>query len=342
MTDARLQEIVERLGAVADLPRIKVVQRLAGGRNSRAYRVDSDRGPLFLKVYPPREMDSRPRLRSEWAFLRFAWAAGIRAVPQPIVADQELGLGIYAFVDGRTLRADEIADSHVDQALRFIEALNRLRAEPEAAELPPASEACFSFAEHLQRVERRVAALAGIAGEDVVDREAAELVATRLAPAWAAVKRRVSQQARAASFADEPPLPPQQRCLSPSDFGFHNALVRPCGEVVFHDFEYAGWDDPAKLVVDFFHQPEVAVPSRYRDAFQSRLGACLGLPSLHAARTAALEPVLAVKWVCIALNDFLVAGDDRRRFADADADPSERKRIQLQLARTLLRRLEEE
>jgi len=51
-------------------------------------------------------------------------------------------------------------------------------------------------------------------------------------------------------------LPADETCLSPSDFGFHNALVDPSGALSFLDFEYAGRDDPAKPVSDFFCQPK--------------------------------------------------------------------------------------
>ena len=44
----------------------------------------------------------------------------------------------------------------------------------------------------------------------------------------------------------------QYRTLSPSDFGFHNALRTPAGTMVFLDFEYFGWDDPAKTGFGFF------------------------------------------------------------------------------------------
>src|SRR5258708_29751946 len=40
-------------------------------------------------------------------------------------------------------------------------------------------------------------------------------------------------------------------------FGFHNALLRPSQELCFLDFEYAGHDDPAKMVGDFFSQPAI-------------------------------------------------------------------------------------
>ena len=39
--------------------------------------------------------------------------------------------------------------------------------------------------------------------------------------------------------------------ISPSDFGFHNALRTNTGPVFF-DFEFSGWDDPAKTIIDFF------------------------------------------------------------------------------------------
>ena len=41
-----------------------------------------------------------------------------------------------------------------------------------------------------------------------------------------------------------------ERTLSPSDFGFHNALKRSDGRIVFLDFEYFGWDDPAKMTAE--------------------------------------------------------------------------------------------
>ncbi len=40
--------------------------------------------------------------------------------------------------------------------------------------------------------------------------------------------------------------------VSPSDFGFHNALLDDGGAISFLDFEYSGRDDPAKLDLRFF------------------------------------------------------------------------------------------
>ena len=53
----------------------------------------------------------------------------------------------------------------------------------------------------------------------------------------------------------------EELILSPSDFGFHNTLLASDGALKFFDFEYAGWDDPAKTAADFLRQPRHYIPS---------------------------------------------------------------------------------
>ena len=79
-------------------------------------------------------------------------------------------------------------------------------------------------------------------------------------------------QAAACGLYLDRPLDPADRCVSPSDFGFHNALREPSGRLRFIDFEYAGWDDPAKLVCDFFCQPAVPAPAGAFDRFAAAVG----------------------------------------------------------------------
>ena len=59
----------------------------------------------------------------------------------------------------------------------------------------------------------------------------------------------------------------EEKSLSPSDFGFHNMLIDKNGRLRFIDFEYAGWDDPAKIICDFFCQPKFPVPMNWMDSF---------------------------------------------------------------------------
>jgi hypothetical protein len=183
--------------------------------------------------------------------------------------------------------------------------------------LAPASEACFSLAEHIATVERRVARLAGLDADAPHAKQAQRFVAEALLPAWTAVKARLTNDARAAGLQIGRALRPGDCCLSPSDFGFHNALADANDRVTFLDFEYAGLDDPAKLVSDFFCQPEIPVPLHYHSRFLMRLADGLELNDAGRARTRILLDAYRVKWSCILLNDFLPAGAARRTFADA-------------------------
>ncbi|MFX9699951.1 hypothetical protein ABTP10_19680, partial [Acinetobacter baumannii] len=63
-------------------------------------------------------------------------------------------------------------------------------------------------------------------------------------------------------------IDPSARCLSPSDFGFHNAVQRPEGQIVFVDFEYFGWDDPVKLTCDFMLHPGMDLPDDLAQRFR--------------------------------------------------------------------------
>lgn len=147
----------------------------------------------------------------------------------------------------------------VRQALAFLSQLNAARQSPAAAGIPIASEACFSVAEHLATVDRRVARLQNIEPISAVDQEAIAFVNQELRPAWQQIRTSIESQAARAITTD---LPRSNWCLSPSDFGFHNAMLAPDGQLRFFDFEYAGWDDPAKLASDFFCQPQLPSPWR--------------------------------------------------------------------------------
>ena len=90
-------------------------------------------------------------------------------------------------------------------------------------------------------------------------------------------------------------------------------------DITFIDFEYAGRDDPAKLVCDFFCQPEVPVPLAHFDTFASGVAAALDLDARHIARMRLLLDAYRIKWTCIMLNDFLPLDAARRAFADQGA-----------------------
>ncbi len=201
--------------------------------------------------------------------------------------------------------------------------------------MPLASEACFSLLEHLKCVAERVRRLERVEAGDPIDQEAVKFIRKSLIPAWTEVADRVRRSAHADWVALDEAISRRAWRLSPSDFGFHNALTTADGRTRFFDFEYAGWDDPARMVCDFFCQPAVPVPLDYLDRFAASVSADSEEPDATLARIRLLFPVYRIKWCCILLNDFLLGGDRRRRFA-LSGDAQERKARQLAKARLAL------
>lgn len=312
------------------------VQGLASGGNNRVFRVDTGGKPWLLKAYFRHPDDTRDRLGAEYAFSRFAWNRGIRCVPQPVDCDPEHALGLYEYVVGRPPAAQDIAEPAVSAALGFWKALNAHRDHDEARQLPNASESCFTLDEHVRCLRRRIDTLRSMQGGPGLQDEAREFATTALSGAAIRSIDAAIGQARTMGISTDRPLTLSQRCISPSDFGFHNALLSTSGELRFLDFEYAGWDDPAKMVCDFFCQPAVPVPLQFFDAFVEMVSAPLGQSEDCRRRVQMLMPLYRLKWCCIILNDFLPVGARRRRFAREGMATDERKSQQLQKARAAL------
>lgn len=313
LNEADLLAAARRLCAGAGCAAPRALVQLAGGKNNRVFRLDLDDGSArVLKCYHADPRDPRDRLGAEWAFLRYVWQRGSRVVPQPLGFERETHTALYTQVAGRKLGAAEISKDHVSQAAAFICAANSAPREVEA--LKPGSEACFSLGDHLATVDRRVARLSTLDASAPHLERAELLVKTRLVPAWEAVRAAIL-----AAKEIDAALPLAAQCISPSDFGFHNALVDGEGRASFIDFEYAGRDDPAKLVCDFFCCPEIQVPLRYRAAFIDDLARGLGLDAAFRQRCDLLLDAYRIKWTCIILNDFLPVDAARRAFADRGA-----------------------
>jgi hypothetical protein len=302
---------------------------IGGGRNSQVFRLEAADGHTFaLKAYFRHPGDSRDRLGTEFRALKFLWEHGLRSIPKPVALDPENALGLYEFIEGP--RPEVPTQNHVEEAFAFLASLRPLAALPAAAAFPPASEACFSFKEMADNVQTRFDCLAAVDPDLAHGSGLASFIEDALRPAWETLWAEC--QAEFPEFDQE--LPMAERVLSPSDFGFHNALQRN-GHLVFLDFEYFGWDDPAKMLADFLLHPGMDLTVEHRRRFAEGLLDRLAIPGLR-RRARLAFPLFGIKWCLILLNEFLPGVLDRRAFADRDALP-ERERQAAQLAKTRLK-----
>lgn len=306
----------------------------AAGGNNRNYRLETSDGVFAVKQYFRHEGDVRDRLAAEFDFLVYAAKAAPGLTPVPLAMDAVNSLALYEFIEGHPYRAGQIGWEQVARAAWFFRALNDVAARPAATALPVASEACFSITGHLALIGSRLERLRALDATRDEDRAARELI-ERIHAHWIPLAQGVVAASQRAGHDPDADLDTAQRCVSPSDFGFHNALARTDGSPCFLDFEYAGWDDPAKMTGDFFAQLAVPVPQDLFDRFIAEAARSFPRPGELIRRARLLRPVYQVKWCCIALNIFLPVNLARRRFACPGLDESELKQAQLAKAARL-------
>lgn len=324
-----------RLGReVADVCRLS-------GRNSRVYRVTCTSGETYaVKLYLRRRPDERDRLAAEFAGLNFLWDHGVRCVPRPLIALPEANLAVYDYVEGAAIGPGSASGQDIDQAVEFLGVLEALKERPGATDLPSAAEACFSFQAIVESIEERLRRLQRAQPDDRAAVGFRAFVADALPSALRTVAAWSASRARTFGFAFAAPIDLAARTLSPSDFGFHNALRARGGSLVFLDFEYFGWDDPAKMVADFLLHPAMRLSEDLKHRFVvgvlRRLSRHPGLDR----RVEIVYPLLGLKWCVILLNEFLPEHLARRGFAeDEGPDAGQAQAEQLDKACTLLDRV---
>ena len=307
-------------------------ERVGAGRNSRVYRVRCGEAEYAAKFYFKPTADGRDRLQVEYSGLEFLWQRGLRSIAQPVRADAARQVALYQFVRGEPVAASDVSAGDIDQLLSFVAELKAIEADAQARALNPAAEAFFTVAGVMSNLRQRLARLEALDAQGAAYDALRRFLGERFKPALRALGERAT-----AGAGDE--LAWEYRTLSPSDLGFHNALRAAGGRLVFLDFEYFGWDDPAKTLSDCLLHPMMRLAPERRKQMAAGFDRIFGADPGWSGRVKALHPLFALKWCMIMLNEFRLDQIERRRYVDRNAEEIQVIQMrQLESARALLER----
>jgi len=320
---------------------VTALERIGDGRNSRVYRFICDGSDSYVvKFYHRHGADPRDRLEAEFSGLRFLWENGVRCVPRPLAAERDSAYAIYSYVEGRRISHQEVTPADVRYAVRFLAMLEGLKGSRDSHELPPASEACFSLRDIVGTIASRWEKLAAVPRDERPYDELRSFLEHRFAPAFEGVVDWCASQMDRWGLSLDSEVPYPERTLSPSDFGFHNALRTDDGQIVFLDFEYFGWDDPAKMISDFLLHPAMELSGELKRQFMAYVLNFFPERELLSRRVKIVYPLFGLKWCLILLNEFRPEDLDRRGFASTQGlDVARLQMEQLRKSRRMLRTL---
>jgi hypothetical protein len=289
--------------------RIASVKWITRGGNSGLLKIASESGEKYaLKLYPGRT--GHDRLGSEFNGLKLIKANNVVEVPLPFQEHSELNAAMYEWIEGGAVNQPK--DDHIRQALDFLDSLHGLRGHLDFLDFQNASAAFLSGADFEEQLWERFNSLIQFAPEYP---EMYQYLQNELMPIMEKIIDRTHSEWRIEPGYCEP-LPRTKQTLSPSDFGFHNAIERSNGELVFIDFEYFGWDDPVKIIADFDFHPGMELDANLKQQWIDGAIKIYGKEVLDRLRL--VWPMIGLSWCLILLNEYR---DDiwlRRCAADAD------------------------
>lgn len=277
------------------LQRDFAVTPLQGGANNQGFCVSTDTQRFFLKRFADSD-SAKQKLEQEQRFATVLYQHGIRHIPQPLAQHSALRLSLFSFIEGTPVR--QLQAWHLAAALDFVRQINQpnLRRQLQSPKpaLTLAAESPATLADFCHIVERRLQRLSAVVGQ------ASDCCQPALQQLLTDIGKQLTALSQDLPASWQWPL--DRSYLSPSDFGFHNAIERE-HSLYFIDFEYAGCDSLWKLFSDFFAQPAVPVPLHYAAEFLRQ--PLFDELAQQPATLLQIYQLTQLKWSLLMLNEFL-------------------------------------
>ncbi len=296
-----------------------------GRGNSRIFMLSMVNGDkCALKIYPDLQSDRRTRLETEFSACTILAKAGF-PVTNALAKDENLNWAIYSWIDGHVI--DKPDHVFIETCVEFIKRLALMsRATDQFRQFSEASEACLSGLEITKQIEKRLSRL-----NEVNAAPLADFLENDFMPVFVqAVKS--AKIITGNTFQNT--LDSSLRIPSPSDFGAHNAIRNERGQITFIDFEYFGWDDPVKLVADFYWHPAMNLSEEVRGQWIDKVRGIFTNDLLIEKRLEAYLPLFGLRWCLILLNEFLPERLAKRIHADHAKETDSQSILSLQLKKS--------
>jgi hypothetical protein len=283
------------------------LELIKGRGNSKIYKLKFPNSQYgVLKIYPDRQLDSRNRIETEFKAIDLLEKSGL-SVPKALAMNTDINWAVYSWVEGSPRECDDV---FIEEAANFILKLTILSKDHKNLKnVSQASEACLSGVELERQINDRFKLLKSISDENL-----RIFLDEVFYPVYMNIIK-IAKSIMGSEFENSIPLSLQ--VISPSDFGSHNAIKDLSGKTVFIDFEYFGWDDPVKLISDFYWHPAMNLTFNQQDKWLSRIKNIFLNDHNFDKRLTAYFPLFGLRWCLILLNEFLPNRISQRIHADS-------------------------
>jgi len=285
-------------------------KRFYVGRNNQVWLISTYKKKYIIKIYPFSKKNSKSRLIKEVNFLNILEKNKLNSVPKILDINKKKNIAMYTFLPGKKIKKINI--NYINQCADFITKINSLKITKKFKKFPYAADSCLSIKDHLFCVDRRIHQFNKLVPKTLLEKKVCSFLKHKIFPEWQKVRNEINLKFTNTEIQEK--IEKNQLIVSPSDFGFHN-IIENKKKLFFFDFEYAGWDDPAKLICDFICQPDFFLKKNYSTRFIKKISLILPKPYQTIRRTKEIIPVHRIKWCLVLLNEFIKHNKTRRKHA---------------------------
>ncbi len=266
---------------------------IKGGLNSKTYLLDLKKKKLVLKIYGDK---SRSKIKREKLFYNYLIKINNPNIINPLFFDVKKNFALFPYIPGKKIK--KIEKKHLLELLQFLKSINKKK---KLTNLPLAIDGINDRNQHIKLCEKKINELKKIKVNYCLKKDFTYFLKKKLIPKFTELKERFNNT----EFKNLKKLKinKNQLVISPSDLGFHN-IIYSKKKLVFFDFEYAGLDDPIKLICDFFCQPDQYLSVAQKEIFIKNFFFKSYTLSQIKSYTKIFLPFHRLKWCCIILNVF--------------------------------------
>tara|TARA_B100001057_G_scaffold501283_1_gene623178 strand:- start:21194 stop:22183 length:990 start_codon:yes stop_codon:yes gene_type:complete len=276
---------------------IKKIRTIRSGKNSKVYKINIDKKIIVLKSYYG---DKKQRIKKEFQFYKYLNQLKIKNVVTPLFFDFKNNFVILPYITGNKIQ--KINDKHITQFSNFINKINQKKVGSKKIKL--AVEGINNRKDYITICNNRIKKLKTVNKKSLINRKFHSFLNKKIIPKFETIKNELNKKKIFHDISHK--LNKKDMIISPSDFGFHNAIESK-KKIFFFDFEYAGYDDPVKLICDFYCQPNQKVSHKQKEKFKKLIIRKYKTHKKLDYLISQLLPLHYLKWCCIILNEFIIA-----------------------------------
>ena len=293
-----------------------IIETIVAGKNNLVEKIFYKKKIFIYKKYLKDQGNgiNYSRYKSETSFINLLTSKNIKNLPLILATDPYSQENLFNFINGKKVK--KITKKDIRQCINFIKKINFQISNKKISNFKMATEACISIDDHIKTAERRILMLSKFPKNYGIYKKTKKFINQELKEAFTISKNNIYQLFSKNEINEK--LKEKELILSPSDFGFHN-IIKKNSKLYFFDFEYAGKDDPVKLMSDYICQPDYKLNISQINFFYRNILKMFKNKKKINKRFQAVINIHRIKWCCVILSEILSKQYfKRRKFAKSN------------------------